>query len=95
MTNMAKLPKPVAENWQWQARAACRGLDVMIFFHPDHERGPSRRRREEQAKAICAHCPVQRACLDWALSIGELHGVWGGTSASERVQLLEPSRRRA
>ena len=84
---MTKLPTPVAETWEWQTKAACRGLDVAIFFHPDKERGPARRERDQQAKAICASCPVRRACLDWALTFGELHGVWGGTSAAERAKL--------
>lgn len=32
----------------------------------------------EQAKALCAECPVQAACLDGALDRREPWGVWGG-----------------
>ena len=31
-----------------------------------------------RAKAICAECPVRRACLDGALARREPYGVWGG-----------------
>ena len=32
----------------------------------------------EQAKTLCADCPVRRACLVGALSRREFCGVWGG-----------------
>ncbi|MFP5023221.1 WhiB family transcriptional regulator [Pseudonocardia phyllosphaerae] len=32
----------------------------------------------EQAKALCASCPVRDDCLAGALSRGEPWGVWGG-----------------
>ena len=31
-----------------------------------------------RAKAICAECPVRRACLEGALARREPYGVWGG-----------------
>ncbi len=86
MKTITKRPTPVVETWEWQTHAACRGLDVAVFFHPDSERGPSRRKREEQAKAVCAGCPVRQTCLDWAMSFGELYGVWGGQTAVERAK---------
>jgi WhiB family transcriptional regulator, redox-sensing transcriptional regulator len=32
----------------------------------------------EQAKALCAQCPIRSACLAGALDRGEPWGVWGG-----------------
>jgi WhiB family redox-sensing transcriptional regulator len=32
----------------------------------------------DRAKALCAECPLQRACLDAALDRAEPWGVWGG-----------------
>jgi WhiB family redox-sensing transcriptional regulator len=32
----------------------------------------------EQAKALCAGCPIRRRCLSAALDRGEPWGVWGG-----------------
>ncbi len=88
MNDRAQLPALVSDSWDWQVRAACRGMDAATFFHPENERGRSRRRREEQAKRICSDCPVRRECLGWALSVGEPYGVWGGLSPTERDELL-------
>jgi WhiB family redox-sensing transcriptional regulator len=71
MADIAKLPALVSDDWNWQARAACRGMDASTFFNPDNERGRSKRTREAQAKAVCAECPVIAQCLDWALSVRE------------------------
>ena len=87
MAEVAALPALVSENWDWQVQAACRGIGVDAFFNPDSERGPAKRAREARAKAICAECPVMSQCLDWALSVGEPYGVWGGKSAAERHEL--------
>jgi WhiB family transcriptional regulator, redox-sensing transcriptional regulator len=32
----------------------------------------------DMAKALCAECPIQQACLAGALERGEYTGVWGG-----------------
>jgi WhiB family redox-sensing transcriptional regulator len=32
----------------------------------------------DRARALCRHCPLQRACLAGALQRGEPCGVWGG-----------------
>lgn len=32
----------------------------------------------EEAKSLCADCPIRVECLDGALSRGEPWGVWGG-----------------
>lgn len=89
MTSVQRLPTPVAEQWEWQRRGACRGRDSAQFFHPDGERGASRARREASAKAVCAGCPVRAECAAHALSVREPYGVWGGFSESERVRLQE------
>ena len=54
MTAITRLPKPVAETWQWQMKAACRHMSTQRFFHPENERGNARARREQRAKEICA-----------------------------------------
>ena len=62
----------------WQERAACRGLDVSVFFSPDTERGQARARRELRAQQICEGCPVLAACRDHALATGEPYGTGSG-----------------
>lgn len=88
MADVRRLTFPVVDAWDWQLRAACRGLDSAVFFHPEGERGPSRAGREARAKRVCESCPVRRACLDHALVVQEPYGVWGGLSARERDALM-------
>ncbi len=66
----------------WPSRAACLGADPELFF-PIGESGPALLQIEE-AKQVCARCPVRRECLQWALDTGQQSGVWGGLSESER-----------
>ena len=55
-----------------------------MFFPPaSFERKEDKRLREARAKDICQTCPVKRPCLDYALSIREPHGIWGGKNESE------------
>lgn len=76
-------------NATWQARAACRGPESVLFFPPTYaERKEARDERERHAKAICARCPVRTPCLEYATSIREPHGIWGGLTESERRVLL-------
>lgn len=73
----------------WQIKAACRGPQASVFFPPNHfERKDEREEREARAKAICATCPVRKACLDYSVRIREPHGIWGGLNELERKQLL-------
>ncbi len=74
---------------EWQDKAACKGPNHAIFFPPARlERRTDKRRREARAKEICEQCPVLRQCRDYALNIGEQHGIWGGLTARERKELV-------
>ena len=76
----------------WRKRAACRGPETGLFFPPTTaERRDEREARERRAKAICYLCPVQDECLEYALRIGEMHGIWGGLNESERRGLADTS----
>lgn len=88
MAEVRQLAAARGSEWDWLTRAACRGTDTAIFYHPENERGPSRTRRELRAKAMCAACPVIESCLRWALAAREPYGVWGGLSAEEREAAL-------
>jgi WhiB family redox-sensing transcriptional regulator len=61
----------------WRTRSACQSVDPETFF-------PAPSEPADTAVALCHTCPVQGACLAWALQAGDLHGVWGGTTARER-----------
>jgi WhiB family redox-sensing transcriptional regulator len=64
----------------WRDRALCLNEDPELFF-PSSEHRSSR--QLEEAKAVCAACPVRRDCLQSAVKIGVAHGVWGGLSELE------------
>ena len=92
MSDVRRLPGPVAEQWDWQLDASCRSLPSEMFFHPEGERGAARVRRERQAKAVCASCPVRRACEQHAMAVREPYGIWGGLGEQERTDRLGPVR---
>lgn len=67
---------------EWMRRAACKGL-THLFFPSPAERPQARERREASARQVCAACPVQATCQDYAREHHE-YGFWGGESEDER-----------
>lgn len=55
----------------------CKGMDPAIFF-------PTRGASLDEARAVCALCPVRVDCLDYAMQTAQKFGVWGGLSERER-----------
>ncbi len=84
MAEQAHQPGPMAHVWEWQYDGLCRTVSPELFFHPEGERGPARRRRDERAKALCLQCPVLEECRQHALAAHEPYGVWGGMTEDER-----------
>jgi WhiB family redox-sensing transcriptional regulator len=77
------------EDTTWRVGALCRGDDAVHFFAPNHlERKAEKDLRESAARAICSHCPVRGLCLEYALDVGEPHGIWGGLNELQRARLL-------
>jgi WhiB family transcriptional regulator, redox-sensing transcriptional regulator len=74
----------------WRKRAACRGIDVEIFYPATEEDEDA-----EPAKAVCAECPVRQTCLEHALAHREREGIWGGTTERERRRILRQRRKSA
>lgn len=74
----------------WRKRAACRGIDVEVFYPMTEEEADA-----APAKAICAECPVRQPCLEHALTHREREGVWGGASERERRRILRQRRKSA
>ena len=67
----------------WRDRAACAGrLD--LFDEPDAEGPRQRQWREDAARRVCATCPVQPACLRFALATNQAGGIWGGLDGRQR-----------
>jgi WhiB family redox-sensing transcriptional regulator len=74
---------------KWAPRGICRWEDRHLFFAPggqaNRQPAPSTQRRWDQAKEICAMCPVKPECQRDTL--GEEYGVFGGLDEHQRYQL--------
>ena len=71
----------------WATSALCVDMPAEIFDAAGD--------RVQTAKAACAHCPVTRQCLRWALSHEVEDEIWGARTPRERRRLsmafvLEP-----
>ncbi len=65
---------------RWRELAACRGIDLEVFF-------PGRGESAGPARRVCAACPVRQPCLDYAITNRIAHGIWGGLTERERRAL--------
>ena len=70
----------------WRALAACRTADPELFF-PISAKGRAHA-DIARAQAVCASCPVRARCLDFALTMRQADGIWGGRTAEERRDML-------
>ncbi len=77
---------------EWWSLAACQSVNPDLFF-PMSATNPARAEMSA-AKAVCARCPVQTECLQYALAAGQVQGIWGGMSEEER-RLLRQRRAKA
>lgn len=83
----------VRDTTDWRHRAACQDEDPELFF-PVSDLGPGARQAQE-AKAVCARCPVRARCLEYALDNGLDFGIFGGATEHERRELTRRLRRGA
>lgn len=81
---------------EWRQHAACRGLDVNLFF-PDVGDGVTVRR----ALSVCngdldnGPCPVRSQCADFVLSFEQdedVAGIFGGMTSAERKKIRKQAR---
>jgi WhiB family redox-sensing transcriptional regulator len=79
---------PSGEQPAWYRAAACRDVDIDVFYPLDNDRGFFAQQRVQQAKQICRSCPVIGVCLAVALADDEKYGIWGGTTPDERARLM-------
>ena len=69
----------------WRNRSLCRDSNPELFF-PIGATGVALD-QIDAAKEICAVCPVNPECLEFALATNQEAGVWGGTTEEERRKL--------
>lgn len=72
----------------WRSQAACRHVPIDIFF-------PEKHGSSKKAKAVCDICDARQPCLEYALAVTDMEGVWGGTSRRERQALREQCKQSA
>jgi WhiB family transcriptional regulator, redox-sensing transcriptional regulator len=77
----------------WRAAGACLRADPDLFF-PISTAGRAVI-QIAQAKAVCAHCPVRRQCLEFAQAHEPVYGIWGGTTFEERQRARRREQRAA
>lgn len=89
------IPQPADRMWIKQAACRAEDVDPEIFFPDNNVAGIAK------ARAICATCPVVRACLADCLRqeggrvAATRFGIYGGLSPRQRVRLYERLRHRA
>lgn len=80
------------ESWNidepWIDLGECRNHPPEVFF-------PAPGGDERTGLAVCAQCPVQNPCLDYALRANERWGIWGGMTQRARRRLSRARRRKA
>lgn len=78
-----------APGGDWTVRAACAGMDIAMFFP---ESGTEDRPKHlRHVREVCADCPVQRECYEYAIETSSF-GVWAGTTLKQRnARLREAS----
>ncbi len=82
MTAIDSFVQHVETDDSWMDNGACRGL-THLFFPSAAERPQARERRESMAREVCAGCPVNTQCRDFARENHE-YGFWGGEAEDER-----------
>jgi WhiB family redox-sensing transcriptional regulator len=71
----------------WKLAGACRYASTDLFYPvSDADAGP--------AKQVCAACGVREQCLEYALTVREPEGIWGGHTFAERRSIIRRRRER-
>lgn len=81
-------PSRIPGEWARDPARACVDVDPDTFF-PETTNANT---LVKAARAICAVCPFWRDCAEYAISEPMIHGVWGGTTDSERMKIRRKRR---
>lgn len=74
---------PRKAHWSDQAACAARHIDPELFHAGEREHD-----RVEQARGICAACPVREACLTSAYQVDDRWAIRGGLTHRQRLHYL-------
>ncbi|CAN5884207.1 WhiB family transcriptional regulator [soil metagenome] len=70
----------------WRDRAACRNMNVELFYSTDEA-------VMRTALRVCEECPVRQPCFSAAMAERESFGVWGGTVEAQRRRVFRREQR--
>lgn len=70
-----------------KAHCADLGIGTEVFYPDDNVEDRGRDVNDVIGK-VCAFCPIQRECLDYAVVNRERYGIWGGTLPAERQRMI-------
>ena len=71
----------------WREKAACKGMELTLFFPEKERQSNSSQKLNDKIKNICKKCAVQTDCLSYAIDNEIEYGIWGGFSSRERREL--------
>ncbi len=74
----------------WRQLARCLGADPALFYPAGDDDSLA-----DEAKAICALCPVREPCREHTIVAREKLGVWGGLTERERRRVMRQRRKTA
>ena len=64
-------------------RVPCEGRSN-LFFPDDLPNPEARKLATKVAKRLCQECPILKDCFTYAIESNQRHGIWAGTTPSER-----------
>ena len=73
----------------WVQWASCKDSDEPGFTAERTNSAKKNAEMELGAKEICADCIVRIECLDHALHLPEIGGIWGRLNEAERFSLMK------
>ena len=80
-----KSMEPLVQNSPFDGTQLCVDEDPETFFPEDYTY--NNKEAINKAKSICGDCWMQRDCLEYAMKIPDLDGIWAGTTPLERKRL--------
>lgn len=75
----------VHDDGEWRDNAMCRYMGNELFFNYGKKRGKAAQLTIQEAVRVCRVCPVQKQCLNFAVSNNIMDGIWGGMTPQERA----------
>ncbi|MEI7780346.1 MAG: WhiB family transcriptional regulator [Planctomycetota bacterium] len=74
----------------WMEEGLCRQVGGDLW-HPEEGEGSTA--ATNRAMQVCGNCPVRLVCLEHALDTGEVYGVWGQTTPTQRRMMRRQRRK--